>query len=223
MRCATTACGDSGQGNEDGSERRGERIQLRNALERPVQLFEHPRRGVAQLVLGGRTGRQSLGQHRMNLRRCRAEPLGLTGEVAPHLIGVQVALANRSRTLVSASFQPSVPVLRNWEQTANVVGWPCSSPSDPSRPGRPTWLLPASASTRVSSRSGLTPGGHRRNAFQDVGVAVDEAGIRLVGAHRKSGQVLQLARSAALQVAGATRVANQVVDHRGASGSCSAS
>ena len=111
---------------------------------------------------------------------------------------------------------------------ANVVGSPSSVPS--SQPsGAATCGLSASASARVISRSGLMPGRQPPEQLQDVGVAVDDAGVGLLDPHGQaraapragvararsappSGPSGVSPRSSVEQRGGAGRVVQRVVD-----------
>ena len=101
----------------------------------------------------------------MHRRDGLAEPVRLTGEVAAHLVGVQVALGEQ----VARAGGGHVPALggvgRELGDHAERAGFVAHVVSyDPS--SRATCGLPARASTRFSSMSGLMPGVMRRNTLK---------------------------------------------------------
>ena len=96
--------------------------------ERGVEPRGH-RRGRASRALGGRASRggEVLGQHRVDLGHRLAEPRAASAAKSPPTSSAcRSASANRLRTLVSASSQPSLAVRRN---CCSIASWSGSPPA----------------------------------------------------------------------------------------------
>ena len=179
------------------AQRRRERLELRDHLgSARSSCVEHPRRRIARAPRRWRAATASSSASSACTSAVAAPSRSDSPAKSPPTSSAcRSPSANRSRTLASASFQPSVPVLQ--ELRAAPRRWSARRPASPSiQPsGAATCGLPASASTRVISRSGLMPGAMPAKDLEDVRVAVDHAGVGLLGAHRQARSALR-ARSA---------------------------
>ena len=84
--------------------------------------------------------------------------------------------ANRSRTLASASFQPSVPARRNASTTARSWSSPSTPASRASPPARRRASLPL-GERAGDLEIGVEPGGDAAEHLEDVRVSEDQAGV----------------------------------------------
>ncbi len=175
----------------DGTDAVGVLGQLRNDAHRGVQALVHGCGQPAVPVRVGRLRRQHPGHVGVHRRRRGTQPLALTGEVAAHLVGVQIALVvevahargGQAPAVAAVRHEP----LEHEDRGRRGAGVPvvvdlgvaqqCGDVRVPGRPQRGVDL-----DVRVE------PGLHAAEELHDRLLAVDQRGVALLGGDDVTGQ-----------------------------------